>query len=241
MLYSLVPDMDPTETTPWTELPLLKRCSPDTRARILEQSRLDETPPFTLVIQAGKPADAVWLVSEGVVRVFHQQEDGAQFTVKLLRGPDTFGQPEVIQGTAWAASVQALTPLRALMIPREAFLDALATDHGFCRAVLDDVNNKFFGTMLASRSLGFEGCKARLARVLLEYVEQFGREKDGRVVIRHPLTRERLASEIGAARRSVDRALQTFTLERVLGHEKGWLVVEKVDALRECLKPGQLE
>ena len=222
----------------WSRQPLVAACSRATQERVLTESEDRDQPPGTVLIAAGTLAEGVFVLAEGIVRIFHQQEDGTQFTVKLLRAPDTFGEPEIIRSSPWIASVQALTLSRVLVIPRLSFLWALENDHGFCRAVLEDVNAKFFGTIQASRSLGFEGVKARLARVLLQYVEHFGREKEGRVVIRHPLTRERLASEVGVARRSVDRALKDFTSEGLLGQEKGWLVVEDARKLAAQIQPA---
>jgi CRP-like cAMP-binding protein len=133
--------------------------------------------------------------------------------------------------------VEALTPLEGLCVPADTFRAELSGDHGLTRGVLDEVASQFEGTLRASRALGFEGCEHRLFRVLLEYAEHFGRPCAEGLVIRYPLSRHRLALEIGAARRSVDRALAGLAADKLLSlSPKGWQVLHDPERLRDRLR-----
>jgi hypothetical protein len=138
--------------------------------------------------------------------------------------------------TGWVASAEALTSLEGSFIPVPAFQEALAMDHGFTTAVLVDLAASYAGTIRVSRAMGFDGCEQRLIRVLLEYAAHFGRPSEEGLVIRYPLSRQRLALEIGAARRSVDRALAALAEENLLSlSPKGWRVLHGLDELsRRC-------
>lgn len=196
-------------------------------------------PGGTPLLTAEGVSDGVTLVSQGVVRVFHALSEGCQFTVKLLRAPNAFGMIEVILGRPWVASVEALTPVEGFHIPARVIHEALEEDSRFSRAMLDDLAGKFESTIRASRALGFDECEQRLIRVLLDYAEHFGRPREDGVVIRYPLPRQRLALEIGAARRSVDRALAALTKEGLLSlSPKGWQVLHSLETLRDRLRPG---
>ena len=124
------------------------------------------------------------------------------------------------------------------IIPAPVFREALAMDHGFTTAVLTNLAASFAGTIRVSRAMGFDRCEQRLIRVLLEYAEHFGRPTEDGLVIRYPLSRQRLALETGVARRSVDRALADLTAEKLLSlSAKGWQVLHAPDELRARLLP----
>jgi CRP/FNR family cyclic AMP-dependent transcriptional regulator len=215
----------------------LETCHPLTRAR-LERAAL----PLCLaageaLFTAGGAGEHVVFVSHGVVRVFHALSEGSQFTVQLLRAPSAFGVLEVLHGLPWAVSVEALTPLKGIRVPADTFRAELSRDHGLTRGVLEEVASQLDGTLRASRALGFEDCEHRLFRVLLEYAEHFGRPCPEGLVIRYPLSRHRLALEIGAARRSVDRALAGLAADKLLSlSPKGWQVLHDPERLRDRLR-----
>lgn len=211
-------------------------CAPATLARLEAEARPLEHPAGAAIATTGEAAGGVMLLSQGVVRIFHALSPESQFTVKLLRAPKALGVLEVMHSTRWVASAEALTPLEGLVIPALVFREALAMDHAFTTAVLGDLAASYEGTIRVSRAMGFDGCEQRLIRVLLEYAEHFGRQTPEGLVIRYPLSRQRLALEIGAARRSVDRALAALAEEKLLSlSPKGWRVLHALDELsRRC-------
>lgn len=214
----------------------LEACAPVSLAR-LEASALPlEHPAGASIATTGAAAEGILLLSEGVVRIFHSLSADSQFTVKLIRAPHALGVLEVMHSTHWVASAEALTPLEGSVLPASVFREALAMDHGFTSAVLGDLAASYEGTIRVSRAMGFDGCEQRLIRVLLEYAEHFGRPSQEGLVIRYPLSRQRLALEIGAARRSVDRALAALAEEKLLSlSPKGWRVLHALDELsRRC-------
>lgn len=185
------------------------------------------------LIEAGAPATGLLLLTEGVVRVFHSRDRETQFTVKLLRAPNAVGLVEALRDTSCVASVEALTPLSAARLPAAGLREAVQSDNAFATALLEDVTAKFEQTIRGYRAMGFDSCDTRLMRVLLEYSDHFGRPDDPGVMIRFPLPRERLAREIGAARRSVDRALEKLAKEGLVElSPKGWQILRDPDALR---------
>jgi len=232
------PGMDVGRSTPaWGAL---GACAPTTRARLETAALPLEHPAGAPIAIAGESAEGILLLSQGVVRIFHALSPDNQFTVKLLRTPTVLGVIEVTQSSPWVASAEALSPTEGYVIPAPVFREALSMDHGFTTAVLTDLAASFAGTIRVSRAMGFDKCEQRLIRVLLEYAEHFGRASEEGLVIRYPLSRQRLALEIGAARRSVDRVLADLTAEKLLSlSAKGWQVLHAPGELRSrLLTPG---
>ncbi|MCY1076099.1 Crp/Fnr family transcriptional regulator [Archangium lansingense] len=221
---------------PLTTWGSLSTCTRTTRDRLEAAALPFEHPAGVTIATASASAEGVMLLSQGVVRIFHALSPDCQFTVKLVPTPNVLGVVEVTQSSPWVASAEALTPLEGCLIPAPVFREALAMDHSFTTAVLADLAACFERTIRVTRTMGFDGCEQRLIRVLLEYAEHFGRPTEDGLVIRYPLSRQRLALEIGAARRSVDRALAALAARKLLSlSPKGWQVIHAPDELRALL------
>lgn len=215
----------------------LQACAGPTRDRIVAASQGVTLAAGDLLVQAGAPPDRVVVLSEGVLRVFHVGAE-SQFTVKLLRAPNAVGLVEVLTGHPYAGSVEALVPAAGIVVPARAIREEVEHDAAFARAVLEDLAEKFEGTIRSTRHLGFDDAETRMVRVLLEYAEQFGRPAaaGGGTVIRHALSLERLSREVGVTRRSIDRAMADLTKAGLVERsDKGWLVLKDPTALRSRL------
>lgn len=214
----------------------LDRCTPATRELLASSAEPLDLAPGECLIQRGERPDHVFLLREGVLRVFHGKEDGTQFTVKLLRGPLAVGVVEVVRESPWIASVEVLGRAEGLRIPAASVQEAMARDHRFSLDVMAELAEMFESTMQMTRVLGFDDCNTRLARILLDYAEQFGRPDGEAVVIRFALSRERLSREIGAARRSVDRGLEKLAHDQLVTlSPRGWLTVHDLEKLRSLV------
>jgi CRP-like cAMP-binding protein len=73
---------------------------------------------------------------------------------------------------------------------------------------------------------------ARLASLLVAYLEWFGEQTPRGTRLRLPLTQNDLADGLGVGLRSVSRTLTDWTREGLITRERGWLVVRDAPRLR---------
>jgi CRP/FNR family transcriptional regulator, cyclic AMP receptor protein len=83
--------------------------------------------PGELVVRAGDPAEAFYLIVRGRAGVAGKRLS------RTLREGDYFGEIALLDGGPRSASVIALDELITIEIPRQAFLGLLARDPGFVR------------------------------------------------------------------------------------------------------------
>ncbi len=90
---------------PWTtgaardllkENPVFSRERHSVLKILLAGATIHEPPPNTRMVTEGKPADRVYALCRGTVRVFHANANGQEVTVKLLHSPCTFAEMEVL-------------------------------------------------------------------------------------------------------------------------------------------------
>jgi len=211
-------------------------------SRETAQALADAARPFTArpgeyLLLGGEAAEAIHFAAEGIVRIFEGRPGEPQFTTKVLRAPVTLGIAEALNGTRYVGSVEALTEVSGRRLPAAAFCAAVQRDADFGKRVLADVAEKFEGTMRLLGSLGFDDAEVRVCRILLEYARHFGRPSSEGLEIRFPLPRERLAREVGTARRTVDRALRTLREKQLCWTSpRGWQVLSSAEALQAHLE-----
>jgi CRP-like cAMP-binding protein len=83
--------------------------------------------PGELVVRAGDPAEAFYLIVRGRAGVAGRELG------RTLREGDYFGEIALLDGGPRSATVIALDELVTIEIPRQAFLALLARDPGFVR------------------------------------------------------------------------------------------------------------
>jgi len=93
-------------------------------------ARLATFAPGELVIRAGDPGDAFYVIVRGRAGVAGQELN------RTLREGDYFGEIALIDGGPRSATVIALDELQAIELPPAAFLELLARDPGLARTIM---------------------------------------------------------------------------------------------------------
>ncbi len=86
--------------------------------------------PGQLVAREGDPPGPLYLVEEGYLRVFQQQDGRPHFLLRLGPG-DFFGEMSLLKGAPRAASVEAVSPCRLLALSEETYGRLLSDVPGF--------------------------------------------------------------------------------------------------------------
>lgn len=89
---------------------------------LIERSSLVDIPEGTQIVEEGESGDAIYVIIYGAARVTHNF-GGSQINLALLRAGDYFGEWSILTGAPRAASVTAVTPLEAVRLDCDLFLD----------------------------------------------------------------------------------------------------------------------
>lgn len=180
----------------------------------------------------GEASDHVILLLSGRAKISSYTADGKE-VVLAVRGPgDLLGEFSAIDGQSRSATVSALEPIEALIVPSERFIAFLA-DHGrLAILLLQTMTRKLRDADRKRVEFGAYDTPGRVARRLLELVDRYGENEGDNVRISLSLTQDELAGWTGSSREAVSKALREF-------RDRGWvttgrrsIIVLDVDALR---------
>jgi CRP-like cAMP-binding protein len=166
------------------------------------------------------PDDRVMVMLGGRVKVARTDEHGHDLMLSIRDPGDVLGELAFIDGGPRVATVCALEPARALVIPAPIFRRHLETTPRVAVVLLEIVARRFRSATEQRSQLGTLDTMGRLAARILELAERYGVPAvDGGTVVALPISREDLATWTGASRAGLADALRRL-------RELGWVKTE---------------
>jgi len=163
-----------------------------------------------VVFHAGDPADAVFVVASGKVKIEVTSSDGREFILTILGAGQVFGEMALLESAPRSASVITATAVELLVISRDDFHHLLATEPPISRKLLAILSQRLRRANSKMESLAYMDVAGRLARYLLDLARDHGqRIGNGWIVVRRP-THADIAHSIGTSRETVSRLINEF-------------------------------
>src|ERR1700733_13623999 len=157
----------------------------------------------------GDPADSVFYLQKGRVKISVASADGKEATIRLVLAGDFFGEKAMAAEPGLrVTTATAMTACTALKIARPEFLRIMREEQSF---------SNLFSSFLLACSLKaqadlvdqlFNRAEKRLARLLLLLAEYSQPEEEETLI--PPISQEALASMIGSTRPRVNGFMNRF-------------------------------
>ena len=160
------------------------------------------------VFSQGDPADAIFYIQQGKVRLTVVSQFGKEATIGILGEGDFFGEGALAGQPLRMGSASAMTDCDVLKIDKKAMIEALHREHTF---------SDLFVAYLLARNIRYEedlvdqlfnSSEKRLARILL-LLAHFGKEGVPETVI-PKISQETLAEMVGTTRSRVSFFMNRF-------------------------------
>jgi adenylate cyclase len=213
--------------------PLFSGLPPSVSSALRQRVKRRAFAAGTYLTREGEPADAMFVIERGLVRVSRTSRQGKDLVLGLFGAGDTLGELGVLEAsgtrTADAMAVEATTcvaiakdDLRAVIRKTpELGLRLLAT-------LVDHIRRK--DDELAE--IAFLDLPGRLAHKLLELAERHGERVPGGVRITIRVPQSELAAMVGSSRENVNRALGRFVSSGAVAVDRGTITILDSQALR---------
>jgi CRP/FNR family transcriptional regulator len=193
----------------------------DLRPRLRERSFRRQA----VLYHEGSPADALWIVRSGQVRLYKSSSDGRLTTLDVLAPGEAFGILSALEADVYPTSAEAVTAGSAWWLPRQSFLRLLEQEPPLVTEILRILSRRLREAHDRLRSLAHDPAPARLALALLRATDSAG---DARV------TRRALAEQAGTTVETAIRVLRRFERDGLVRGEVGCIHVVDAPRLREA-------
>jgi CRP/FNR family transcriptional regulator, global nitrogen regulator len=158
----------------------------------------------------GDPAERVYFLKKGAVKLSRVYEAGEEITVALLRENSVFGVLSLITGNRSDRFYHAVafTPVELISVPIEQFERSLRDNPDMSWLMLKGLSSRILQTEMMVETLAHRDMGSRLVSFLLILCRDFGVPNSGSgITIDLRLSHQAIAEAIGSTRVTVTRLL----------------------------------
>ena len=160
-------------------------------------------PKNSTVVAAGDPADALYIVISGRLKVIMSDKEGREVILAILNQGDFFGEMGLIDQAPRSATVVAIDSCELLTMTRADFTKCLQNNFDLTMNVILGLVKRLREADRKIGSLALMDVCGRVARLLMEMAETV----DGQKVVTK-LPKQQIAKMVGATREMVTRVMK---------------------------------
>lgn len=175
----------------------------------------------------GDPAERVYFLLRGAVKLSRVYEAGEEITVALLRENSVFGVLSLITGHRSDRFYHAVafTPVELLSVPIEQMEKALKDNPDLSMLMLQGLSSRILQTEMMIETLAHRDMGSRLVSFLLILCRDFGLPSSDGITIDLKLSHQAIAEAIGSTRVTVTRLLGDLRQEKKISIHKKKITV----------------
>jgi CRP/FNR family transcriptional regulator len=179
-----------------------------------------------ILIYEGEPAEALYFVVSGAVKVFKTSADGKEQIFGIVRPGETFNDVPVLTGGENLISAGAMSAVVLNGIQKKDMEAIIRENPPVALNVVHVLSRRVQELLSMVEDFSFRHVSGRVAKILLEYAldTSGGRPR---------LTQQEMAAMIGTAREMVGRSLKSLERDGAIRMERNRIVVTNQKALRE--------
>jgi len=193
-----------------SEIELFSELNEGELHEVAAHAEIRKVPTDTTIFHEGDPADAVFVVVNGRVKVVTTSSDGKEFILTLLGAGQVFGEMGLLEAAPRSAAVITVTEVELMVIKRDDFDRLIESSPTISRKLMAILSRRLRRANSKMESLAYMDVAGRLARYLLDMALDHGqRLGNGWVVVKRP-THSDIAHSIGTSRETVSRLINEF-------------------------------
>ena len=215
---------------PFHAVPLLASFRPNDRAAVEPLCRLRTYEKGNTIFDEGTPADRIYFVIVGRVKIV-KATGSRDIILEILGAGEPVGAVAAFERRAFPASAIAMEHSTLLSIPEREFFQLLEARPEMTRSLLGGLTMRLM--MLNKRMADMTGAvETRGARLFLTLAERMGVSTDAGTMIPLPLSRQELADLLGTTLETTIRLMSRWPKEGLVTTEREGFVVPDLSALR---------
>jgi len=180
----------------------------------------------------------VYLLERGLARIYRVSASGTETTFGYVHPGEIFGELAVFSSRGRESYAKAVRLSLVWQLRREAIREILAAHPRIVLAVTKQVGSRFKQIESRVEHLVFRPVLSRVAGILLELAEGFGRRERHGLVIDLSISQEELATLVGASRQAVNASLRELERDGVIRRNGRRFVLLGVEQLRRWKERG---
>ena len=204
------------------QVELFQGLSTEELSALASSSTSRSFPKNTVVIHENDPADSLFIIESGKVKVYCSDKNGKEFIMNTQGAGDYFGELALLDDSARSASVRTVEKSSFCIIFKDDFNQVLDDHPNIARKLIRNLSSRVRKLTADVKSLALQDVYGRVANVLMDLAEERG---DGTLFIPEKLTQQDIADRVGASREMVARILKDLTIGDYIRFEGRHIII----------------
>jgi CRP-like cAMP-binding protein len=184
-----------------------------------------------------EPAQALFFILEGKIKVYHLNENGEEFVLRVATAGEALCLPSALNRKNCLAHGESIAPSRTLVFPREPFLQLMEKNFLLTQNVLGILASKFERICHKSCMTRMCPAPALVAHFLLERLSKDASGFDAFQNFHINLKPMQLtAQEIGIARETLSRVIRKIEREGLIRFCRGIVIIHDLKGIKELAR-----
>jgi CRP/FNR family cyclic AMP-dependent transcriptional regulator len=192
------------------KIPLLEGLSVDRYRELVPEVEVKELQRRQVVYLPGDPGEHVFFIQGGRIKCSKVSRDGKELTLTYVTAGSFFGELCVLDGAPREEMAEAMKNSIITVLPRTAIHSLLLTDPRLSFRFLKVIGLRRRAMETKIEHLVFRDVHAKLAALLIELGEEYGKETENGLQIDQKITHQEMANLIGSTRETISLTLAAF-------------------------------
>lgn len=213
---------------------LCRQCLPEWLPAIQAQRKNLHFKKGEVIFQEGEEVKGIYFVYSGTVKVHKKWGTEKELIVRFAQKGDILGHRGLGHEYHYPISATTIEPATVCYVDLEFFEASLKVNREFTYGLLIFFAEELKESERKMRNLAHMQVKGRVAQALLSLEEKFGRSPEGHIGI--TLSRQDLASLVGATYETVFRIINELAQEQLIGLDAKNIIITDAAGLNDYTK-----
>jgi CRP-like cAMP-binding protein len=203
--------------------------------RIAQMCQIVKCRRAETIFAESSPGACLYVVMEGRVKIFGSSSQGRSKTFAYLEPGDFFGEMSLIDDEMRSASAGALEDTVLIMLKGEDYRKLILNRPAIGLSVLKTLSARLRRANREIEALSFNNVLGRIAQILLDLGDRYGKKTDEGLRIDMPLSHKELAEMAGTAREVISRVVSRFKRMGCVGIFDNKIIITDRDKLKSWI------
>ena len=210
---------------------LFQLLTPEDLRQVEASSRVRSFPKKAPIYLPADTSHDVFLLASGRIKLCHITPDGKQSILAFIDPGELFGELAMLDDGQREEYAEALEKSTVVLIPRATIERLMETHAHLTLGVTKMIGLRRRRIERRLKNLLFLSNRDRLVHLILDLVEQYGRNTEEGVALTIKLSHQELANVIGSTRETVTVLLGEMQLEGLLKVGRRKMILRKLESL----------
>jgi len=190
------------------------------------------------IFQKDDAGSSLMAVLGGRVRISTVSAEGKEVTLNVISPGEVFGEIALLDGKPRSADATAIEDTTLLVLERRDFMPFILNNQDLTARLLAILCERLRRTSVALEDIALFDLPVRLARVLLQLSEDYGRPTGAGLRIDMKLSQKDLSNLVAATRESINKQLRAWRETGLVSLDGGYIILLRPSRLKALVEDG---